>query len=97
MDAREKQIVPPTSWETFEDLCLALFKAVWKDPLAQKNGRRGQPQHGVDVFGSMNGLGTAILGVQCRGKDRTLGAKATVEELKDELAKAERFNPPLAH
>jgi hypothetical protein len=97
MDAREKQIAPPTSWETFEDLCLALFKAMWKDPLAQKNGRRGQTQHGVDVFGSLNGLGTAFFGIQCKGKDQSLGAKATVKELENELAKAERFNPSLVH
>jgi hypothetical protein len=97
MDSREKQIAAPTSWETFEDLCLALFKAIWKDPLAQKNGRRGQPQHGVDVFGSMNGLATAFFGVQCKGKDQNLGARATVGELEKELAKAERFSPALAH
>lgn len=52
MDFRDKQIAPPKSWITFEDLILELFKAVWGDPLAQKNGRAGQPQNGVDVFGA---------------------------------------------
>lgn len=97
MDAREKQIPPPKSWETFEDLCLELFKAIWSDPLAQKNGRRGQPQHGVDVFGSKDGLSTAYFGVQCKGKDQGVGAQATVRELEDELTKAYKFEPPLAH
>lgn len=97
MDAREKQIAAPKSWETFEDLCLALFKAIWNDPLAQKNGRRGQRQHGVDVFGSANGSGTAFFGVQCKGKDQGLGAQATVRELEDELVRAEVWKPPLAH
>jgi hypothetical protein len=63
MDAREKQIAPPKSWETFEDLCLALFKAVWRDPNAQKHGRRGQAQAGVDVFGSSGPLTTMRLPV----------------------------------
>src|ERR1700722_18679698 len=97
MEAREKQIAPPKSWETFEDLCLELFKAIWGDPLAQKNGRRGQPQHGVDVFGSKDGLSTAYLGVQCKGKDQGVGARATARELEDELTKADKFEPPLAH
>jgi hypothetical protein len=97
MEAREKQIAPPKSWETFEDLCLELFKAIWSDPLAQKNGRRGQPQHGVDVFGSKDGLSTAYLGIQCKGKDQGVGAQATVCELEDELTKADKFEPPLAH
>ena len=97
MDAREKQIPPPKSWETFEDLCLELFKAIWSDPLAQKNGRRGQPQRGVDVFGSKDGLSTAYFGVQCKGKDQGVGAQATVRELEDELTKADKFEPPLAH
>jgi restriction endonuclease len=97
MEAREKQIARPKSWETFEDLCLELFKAIWGDPLAQKNGRRGQPQHGVDVFGSKNGLSTAYFGVQCKGKDQGLGSRATVRELEGELIKADKFEPPLAH
>jgi hypothetical protein len=97
MEAREKQVAPPKSWETFEDLCLELFKAIWDDPLAQKNGRRGQPQHGVDLFGSKNGLSTAYFGVQCKGKDQGLGARATLRELEGELIKADKFEPPLAH
>lgn len=97
MDAREKQIVAPKSWETFEDLCLALFRAIWRDPLAQKNGRRGQRQHGVDVFGSAEGAGTTFFGVQCKGKDQGLGAQSTVRELEEELAKAETWKPLLAH
>jgi len=42
MQFRAKQIAPPKEWGTFEDLCHALFKRVWNDRLAPKNGRRGQ-------------------------------------------------------
>ena len=86
MDFRAKQIVPPRDWTTFEDLCLALFRAEWNDSFAQKNGRTGQPQHGVDVFGSPQTSRGVIYGVQCKGKDRRYGAKATIRELEDELA-----------
>jgi hypothetical protein len=51
LDDRNIQIPPPKSWSDFEYLCLNLFQAVWKDPLAQKNGQSGQSQNGVDVFG----------------------------------------------
>lgn len=97
MDFRAKQIHPPKSWETFEDLCHALFKVVWKDRLAQKNGRRGQPQHGVDVFGRRDGVGGRYEGVQCKGKIAHYGALATLEELKAEISKADGFEPALGH
>lgn len=95
MDFTDKQIAPPKSWEKFEDLCHALFRLVWADPLAHKNGRRGQPQHGVDIYGSVDPSGVVIHGVQCKGKDANYGAKATIAELTAELAKADKFNPPL--
>jgi hypothetical protein len=96
MEFRDKQIAPPKSWVLFEDLCLSLFKAVWNDKLAQKNGRSGQPQHGVDIFGSP-GRTTAIHGVQCKGKDQTYGHKPTLRELRREIKKAEYFEPALEH
>lgn len=95
MQFRAKQIAPPKEWGTFEDLCHALFKRVWQDPLAQKNGRRGQAQHGVDVFGSPNGDRLSYRGVQCKGKDRNYGSKAGWSEVLAEIAKAENFSPKL--
>lgn len=95
MQFRAKQIAPPKEWGTFEDLCHALFKRVWQDPLAQKNGRRGQAQHGVDVFGSPNGDRRSYRGVQCKGKDSNYGSKAEWSEVLAEVAKAEKFSPKL--
>ncbi|SHO63570.1 hypothetical protein SAMN02745172_01436 [Pseudoxanthobacter soli DSM 19599] len=97
MDFRSKQIAPPRDWPVFEDLCLALFRAEWSDPLALKNGRTGQPQHGVDVYGSPQSTRGELYGVQCKGKERNYGRKATIDEVRQELAKAEKFAPPLAH
>lgn len=96
MDFIDKQIAPPKDWSKFEDLCLALFKEVWNDPSAQKNGRRGRPQHGVDVFGSQDGDPRALWGVQCKVKHANYGAKPTRVELEAEIIKAERFRPTLA-
>ncbi|MCY4513985.1 MAG: hypothetical protein OXC69_02420 [Candidatus Tectomicrobia bacterium] len=97
MQFRAKQIAPPKNWTTFEDLCHALFKRVWQDPLAQKNGRNGQAQCGVDVFGSVNGDRSSYQGVQCKGKDASYGSEATRPELTTEITKAESFTPTLEH
>ena len=95
MQFRAKQIAPPKEWGTFEDLCHALFKRVWQDPLAQKNGRLGQAQNGVDIFGSLHGVRGSFRGVQCKGKDRNYGSKAEWSEVLAEVAKAETFSPAL--
>jgi predicted ATP-binding protein involved in virulence len=92
-----QQIAPPKSWDEFEDLCLALFRAEWQDSSAQKNGRQGQKQAGVDVFGHNNKQGGGLWGVQCRGKHRGYGSKLTGAEIDAELAKADTFHPPLDH
>jgi hypothetical protein len=99
MDFLDKQILAPKSWEKFEDLIQALFAEVWNDPVAKKHGRRGQPQHGVDVYGEPHGAGGPLHGVQCKGKDIGYGphVKATIQEFDAELAKAEGFEPPLSH
>jgi hypothetical protein len=97
MDFRSKQIAPPKSWAEFEDLCHAIFEAEWNDPHAQKNGRGGQAQHGVDVFGSPNAVRDVFHGVQCKGKDKNYGRKPTFKELTQEIAKADSFTPSLEH
>lgn len=97
MDTHNKQIPRPKHWQAFEDLCQALFKAVWNDALAQKNGRSGQPQNGVDVWAAVDGDRSRFQGVQCKGKDEALGTNVTKAELLSEIAKADKFTPPLEH
>lgn len=96
MEFLAQQINPPTSWDTFEELCRALFAAIWNDPLAQRYGRSGQAQHGVDIHGARPEHPGETLGVQCKGKGRNFGKKATTREFDAELAKAEGFVPTLA-
>lgn len=97
LEPRELQIPPPKNWQTFEDLLQALFAAIWEDPNTQKNGRQGQAQHGVDVFGSPGRNHARVEGVQAKGKDEGYGAKAAPQEVDRELAKAEAFQPRLSH
>jgi hypothetical protein len=95
MDFRDKQIAPPKNWGIFENLCLSLFREIWDDPFAKKHGRSGQAQHGVDIIGRPHGVGPEWVGVQCKGKEEGYGAKASLQEFKRELAKAEGFTPGL--
>lgn len=97
MEFIDKQIAPPKSWEKFEDLIRALYAAAWEAPLTQKNGRTGQKQQGVDVFGTPSTKPGEVFGVQCKGKNGAYGSKASIEEFESELAKAESFKPPLSH
>lgn len=97
MDFFEKQIAPPNSWEKFETLCLALFSALWHDATAQKHGRQGQRQTGVDIFGHNREFGNGLYGVQCKLYLSTPKAKKIITQFDTELIKVEGFNPPLAH
>lgn len=96
MDFLDKQIAPPRNWVVFEDLCRALFAAIYRNPLASKNGRQGQLQHGVDVCIEDLEQPGSWIGVQCKGKDLTYGSKATEAEFDAELVKAGNFQPNLS-
>ena len=84
---------PPNDATAFESLCLDLWKDIWQDSGAQKNGRRGQKQDGVDIFGHEK---DALVGVQCKQKDGRLWAEVTEAELEAEVSAARRFEPKLA-
>ena len=93
MSADIERWEPPNDPTAFESLCLDLWRDIWHDSNAQKNGRSGQPQAGVDVFGQHEGK---WVGVQCKQKDGLLWSKVTVKELEAEVEAAKQFNPPLA-
>jgi hypothetical protein len=46
--------------QAFERHARLLFLHVLKDPLTQNNGRSGQPQHGVDIFGAVAAMATML-------------------------------------
>ena len=94
MSADIERWEPPNDATAFESLCLDLWRDIWHDPNAQKNGRSGQPQAGVDVFGQHQGN---WVGVQCKLKDGLLRSKVRVKELEAEVEAAKQFKPPLAN
>ncbi len=90
-----RQIDPPANWQDFESLCCDLWREIWNDPNTQKNGRTGQLQCGVDIFGRPD-LKNRWAGIQCKGKNQSLGKKLTKDELKQEVEKAKSFDPELS-
>lgn len=55
---------PPLYWQQFEDLTQAIVQEVYSLPHADKIGRPGQAQNGVDVYGLSRRDGG--IGVQCK-------------------------------
>jgi hypothetical protein len=87
-------LAPPADWQVFEDLCRDLWSMLWNDPNAQKHGRSGQAQQGVDVYGRPD-QGPIWAGVQCRLKDRRTAGTLTSPEIEGLIEEARRFEPPL--
>jgi len=85
---------PPRNWQDFERLCYDVYSRFWQTSDAAMNGRVGQPQAGVDVYGH-DRRENAFVGVQCKGKDQTYGSALTSSELRDEVEKAKSFVPKL--
>lgn len=89
------KVPPPANWQDFEILCCDLWRSIWKDPNTQRNGRLGQPQHGVDIYGRPDEK-NAWAGVQCKGKNVYAPACLREKELHAEVEKARLFRPALS-
>lgn len=87
------QIPKPTDEQAFERGTLTLFRCVLGDPNASLNGRRGQGQQGVDVFGKRAGAVALQVGVQCKLKSD--GKPLTERTVREEVTKALQFEPLL--
>jgi hypothetical protein len=83
----------PKNWQDFERKTRALFAQVLADPNTQMNGRTGQPQHGVDIWGYRDEDRAKLVGVQCKLSNDEI----TAAELKAELEKAKSFVPAISH
>lgn len=90
------QLPAPNNWQDFEDICHYLWRSIWGDPATHKNGRQGQPQHGVDIWGRAS-YEKEYSGVQCKGKEVNWGRVLTKDELTDEANKVDDFTPSLKH
>jgi len=89
-----RALPPPANWQDFERLCFDLYARSWRTSDAALNGRSGQSQAGVDVYGT-DRVEDRFTGVQCKGKDGDYGVALTRAELLAEIEKAKRFIPPL--
>jgi hypothetical protein len=72
----------PKSEDEFEDIVVDFVRLRWKDPNAQRHGRRGQRQHGVDIVGHPPWLSGAVVGAQCKNVDALTLADITAEVTK---------------
>lgn len=68
-------------------MVLDAMRLYWSDPNAQRNGRRGQRQNGVDIFGCLD---SSPVAAQAKNMDRVSEAEVLIE-----LKKAEQFKPVL--
>ena len=84
----------PANWSDFQDLCFQLWKEMWGDPYAHHNGRNGQAQNGVDIWG-INMFDRHYSGIQCKGKNGNYQSKLTTDEIDNECKKAVNFKPSL--
>jgi len=91
----KQQIRKPENWQDFEELCKLLWGEMWDCPEIKKNGRSGQTQHGVDIYGIPKGE-KKYNGIQCKGKDEYSNAILTEDEIIAEIEKAKKFKPTLA-
>jgi len=91
----KKTIRKPENWQDFESLCKMLWGEIWAIPdKIKKNGRLGQSQFGVDVYGVPKGK-INYSGIQCKGKDDYSNATIFEKEIDEEIEKAKKFTPAL--
>lgn len=83
------ELPKPKDWTEFEDMVLQAMKLQWKSPNLTKNGRPGQKQEGVDIYGP--DYLERPTGLQCK-KYRTA---LTIETVLQEIRNAEAFQGKL--
>ncbi|WP_286911888.1 hypothetical protein [Flavobacterium sp. UBA4197] len=89
-----KSLRRPANWQDFETLCKKLWGEIWNCPEIKKNGRAGQEQNGVDIYGIPFGE-DGYFGIQCKGKDEYTNKQFTEAEIDREIGMARNFDPPL--
>jgi tetratricopeptide (TPR) repeat protein len=87
------QIQKPADEQAFERASVVLWRGLLNDRSVQRNGRRGQRQNGVDLFGIRDNDANWQVGIQCKLKSE--GHFLTEDEIRDEVRKAQTFKPAL--
>ncbi|MDY0210608.1 MAG: hypothetical protein RBQ91_04285 [Acholeplasma sp.] len=89
-----KTMAKPINWQDFEDLCKKIWRYEYNCQDIKKNGRQGQSQNGVDVYGYFEEI-KGYFGIQCKGKDDYTNAVLSENEIETEIEKAKNFKPQL--
>ncbi|WP_457937130.1 hypothetical protein [Mesorhizobium sp. 10J20-29] len=84
------ELPKPKNWQDFETMVCAAMSQRWNSPDMQKNGRPGQGQNGVDIYGP-DAIGRKV-GVQCKRVKESLNMKLVAAE----IAAAETFEGHLS-
>ncbi len=82
---------PPKSWHEFEDISLSAAKLRWDSREFYRNGRPGQKQDGVDIWGHDDA--ERLIGIQCKNTVDGISLAVVRKEIKN----AESFIPKLKH
>ncbi|MFD4120769.1 hypothetical protein ACFWQD_05605 [Alcaligenes faecalis] len=92
----EVEIAPPVNWQDFERITLDIAKLRWKDDYAERHGRQGQAQAGVDVYG-YNHTSQESVGIQCKKKNQSdvPSKRLIATEIDSEIEAAKKFSPRL--
>jgi len=81
------RIPPPTDWHEFEEIALSALKIKWGSANLTRNGRPGQKQQGVDIYGE-DDLGRFV-GVQ----GKLTFARIDMGTVRNEARLAKSFRP----
>lgn len=84
-----KTLRKPSNWQDFETLCKKLWGEIWNCKEIKKNGRLGQKQDGVDIYGIPEGE-KQYYGIQCKKTK-----KLSEDVIEAEIENAKSFEPPL--
>lgn len=82
-------IPTPKSWDEFEDITMDAAKVRWNSTNFFRNGRPGQKQNGIDIWGDDDE--NRHIGVQCKNSV----AGISIETVMNEIENSEAFEPPL--
>lgn len=81
----------PKSWDEFEDIVWEIYARRWQDPHAQRYGRNGQAQKGVDIYGKESNSNKYVV-VQCkRYEDKSFN----LSTITSEVSKLEELTFPI--
>lgn len=83
----------PADEQAFERASVMLWRGLLNDRSVQRNGRRGQRQNGVHLFGVRGDDADWHVGIQCKLKSE--GYFLAEDEVREEVRKALTFKPPL--